>query len=98
MAQTVVLKEELDEEKLLKLFSVAKENGAHEVKLLEPILSGNLSTEKNLRKILYTAKDREKLIDIQHRANRKNNLQKITTFAYTARKSMVVVLVHNIHT
>lgn len=83
MAQTVVLKEELDEEKLFKLFRLAKENGAHEVKILEPILSGNLLTEEDLSKVLYSAEDRKKLIDIQHRANRKDNLPKITTFAYT---------------
>ena len=83
MAQTVILKEELYEEKLFKLFKLAKENGAHEVKILEPILSGKLLTEKDLSKVLYNAEDRKKLIDIQHRANRKGNLPKITTFAYT---------------
>lgn len=83
LAQTVVLKEELDEEKLFKLFRLAKENGAHEVKILEPILSGKLLTEKDLNKVLYNTEDRKKLIDIQHRANRKDNLPKITTFAYT---------------
>ena len=83
MAQTVVLKEELDEEKLFKHFKFAGENGAHEVKILEPILSGNLLGEKDLSNILYSVKDREKLIDIQHKANRKGGLPKITTFAYT---------------
>lgn len=83
MAQTVILKEELYEEKLFKLFKLAKENGAHEVKILEPILSGKLLTEKDLNKVLYNAEDRKKLIEIQHRANRKGNLPKITTFAYT---------------
>lgn len=83
MAQTVVVKEELDEEKLFKLFRLAKENGAHEVKILEPILSGKLLTQKDLDKVLYNAEDRKKLIDIQHRANKKGNLPKITTFAYT---------------
>lgn len=83
IAQTVVLKEELDEEKLIKLFMLAKDNGVHEVKILEPILSGKLLTEKDLSKVLYNAEDRKKLIDIQHRANRRGNLPKITTFAYT---------------
>lgn len=83
LAQTVVLKEELDEEKLFKLFRLAKENGAHEVKILEPILSGKLLSEKDFSKVLYNAEDRKKLIEIQHKANRNNNLPKITTFAYT---------------
>lgn len=83
IVQTVVLKEELDEEKLFKLFKLAKENGAHEVKILEPILSGELLNEKGLSEIFYTDKDRQKLINIQHKANKKKNLPKVTTFAYT---------------
>jgi len=83
MAQTVILKEELDEEKLFKLFKLAQENGVHEVKILEPILSGNLLNEKDLSKVLYSVEDRKKLIDIQHKANRKDGFPKITTFAYT---------------
>jgi MoaA/NifB/PqqE/SkfB family radical SAM enzyme len=83
MAQTVILKENLDEEKLFKLFKLAKDNGAHEVKILEPILSGNLLTEKELSNVLYTDSDREKLIKIQHKANKRSDLPKISTFAYT---------------
>lgn len=83
MAQTVVTKQELDEQELFKLFKMAKENGAHEVKLLEPILSGKLLTEKDLDKVLYSTEDRRKLIEIQHKANKKGGLPKITSFAYT---------------
>lgn len=83
MAQTVILKENLEEEKLLRLFALAKDNGAHEVKILEPILSGNLLTEKHLDNVLYSESDREKLIKIQHKANKRSDLPKITTFAYT---------------
>lgn len=83
MAQTVILKEELDEENLFKLFRLAKENGAHEVKILEPVFSGKLLTEKDLSNVLYNAEDRKKLIEIQHKANRDKDLPKITTFAYT---------------
>ncbi len=83
MAQTVILKEELDEEKLFKFFKFASDIGVHEVKILEPILSGNLLGEKDLSKVVYSAHDREKLINIQHKANRKGGLPKITTFAYT---------------
>ena len=83
MAQTVILKEELKEENIVPLFKLAKENGAHEVKILEPILSGNLLCVENLDKILYTQEDREKLIKIQHKANKRKDMPKITTFAYT---------------
>lgn len=83
IVQTVVTKDELDEEKLFKLFLFAKEKGAHEVKILEPILSGKLLDEKDLSEILYTVQDREKLIEIQHKANKKSKFPKITTFAYT---------------
>jgi MoaA/NifB/PqqE/SkfB family radical SAM enzyme len=83
MAQTVILKGNLDEEKLFKLFKVAKDNGAKEVKILEPILSGKLLTEKQLNNVLYTERDREKLIEIQHKANKRSDFPKISTFAYT---------------
>ena len=83
MAQTVILKDNLNEESLFKLFKLAKENGAHEVKILEPILSGNLLTEKNLKGIFYDNESRRKLIEIQHKANKVNGLPKITSFAYT---------------
>lgn len=87
MAQTVILKENLDEEKLFKLFKLAKDNGAHEVKILEPILSGNLLTEKQLNNVFYTSSDRDKLIQIQHKANKRSDLPKISTFAYTESES-----------
>lgn len=83
IAQTVVLKDEIDQGELFKLFKLAKESGAHEVKILEPILSGKLLTEKDLSKVLYSIEDRKRLIDIQHKANKKRDLPKITTFAYT---------------
>lgn len=83
MAQTVILKENLEEENLFKLFKLAKDNGAQEVKILEPILSGKLLTEKHLNNVLYTDSDREKLINLQHKANKRSDLPKISTFAYT---------------
>ncbi len=83
MAQTVILKDAIDEGELFKLFKLAKENGAHEVKILEPILSGELLNTANLSGILYDNEARKKLIDIQHKANRKKGFPKITTFAYT---------------
>ncbi|MCG8539060.1 MAG: radical SAM protein [Clostridia bacterium] len=83
MAQTVILKESLNEEDLFKLFKLASKNGVHEVKILEPILSGDLLNNENLSNILYSKKDRKKLIEIQHKANKISVFPKITTFAYT---------------
>jgi len=83
MIQTVILKENMDEEKLFKLFKLAKDNGVQEVKILEPILSGNLLTEKQLEGVFYNKIDREKLIKIQHKANKRSDLPKISTFAYS---------------
>lgn len=83
MVQTVILKENIAEEKLFKLFKLAKDNGADEVKILEPILSGNLLTESNLSSILYGPQDRKRLIEIQHKANKISDFPKISTFAYT---------------
>lgn len=86
MVQTVVIKSEVQEDKLFKLFKLAKEVGAHEVKLLEPILSGNLLTNQESNNILYDRLTSEKLIRIQHKANKQLNLPKITTFAYSESK------------
>lgn len=83
MAQTVILKDKLNKENLFKLFKLAKENGAHEVKILEPILSGNLLSDKKLKGILYDNESRKKLIEIQHMANKVKGFPKITSFAYT---------------
>ncbi|WZL72973.1 radical SAM/SPASM domain-containing protein [Clostridiaceae bacterium 35-E11] len=83
MAQTVIMKEDVNEQKLFKLFQLAKDNGAHEVKILEPILSGNLLKAQNLDDILYDDASRKRLIEIQHKANKKSGFPKITTFAYT---------------
>jgi MoaA/NifB/PqqE/SkfB family radical SAM enzyme len=86
MVQTVILKKDIDEEKLFELFKLAKRSGAHEVKILEPVLSGNLLNVTNLDEILYNQADRNKLIAIQHKANKIKALPKITTFAYTESK------------
>ncbi|WP_343184279.1 radical SAM protein [Anoxynatronum sibiricum] len=83
MAQTVALKANLEKDQLFKLFKLAGDHGAHEVKLLEPILSGKLLNEEKLDQILYGTADRKKLIDIQHKANQVKALPKISTFAYT---------------
>lgn len=86
IVQTVVLKNGIDEEKLHKLFSLAQDLGAHEVKILEPIISGNLLVKKDLEEIIYDDASRKRLIEIQHKANISGKYPKITTFAYTESK------------
>lgn len=84
MVQKVVFKQDVDEGKLMELFKLTKTNGAHEVRLLEPIKSGELfDTDEE---IFYTSENRQKLIDIQLRVNKQRNLPKVTTFAYTESK------------
>jgi len=86
MVQTVILKKDIDENQLFNLFELARQYGADEVKILEPILTGNLLNAENLDEILYSDSDRKKLIAIQHKANRVKTFPKITTFAYTESK------------
>jgi len=86
IVQTVVLKNDIDEEKLYKLFTLAQNLGAHEVKILEPIISGNLLMKRDLDEVLYDDESRKRLIQIQHKANGTGKYPKITTFAYTESK------------
>lgn len=86
MAQTVILRENISEDALFPLFRLAKEMGAHEVKLLEPLPSGNLLEDKNSKDVLYSKSDRERLIQLQHKANRIKSMPKITSFPYTESK------------
>ncbi len=83
MVQTVVLRESVERESLLKLFELAGECGAQEVKLLEPMPSGKLIGAKEAKRIFYDNSTRRKLVEIQHWANKRAGLPKITSFAYT---------------
>lgn len=83
MAQSVVTKDNVNEDKLFGLFKLARESGAHEVKVLEPILSGSLLKRMDVSDIMYDKPTRKKLVEIQHKANRMGVFPKITTFAYT---------------
>lgn len=82
MAQTVVPLERLSEASLHPLFRQAKAHGAHEVRILEPIRCGKLVHAPD--QLFYTDADRQKLREIQYRANaRPWEFPKITTFAHT---------------
>lgn len=81
IAQAVVYRQDLDEGALRALFRTARRAGAREVRLLEPIRSGNLAKEG--KDIFYAEEDRARLRAIQYRANAWPGMPKITTFAHT---------------
>lgn len=84
MVQKVVMKKDISEEKLLEFFKFAKKYNVHEIRLLEPIRSGKLLINAdNMKNVFYTKEDRDKLIKIQLKVNKKLNMPKITTFPYT---------------
>lgn len=83
MVNTVVYKNRLDEERLFELFALTRKYGAHEVRILEPILSGKLLNKADAVDIFFSNEDREKLIEIQKKANKRKDFPKVTTFAYT---------------
>ena len=85
MSQTVIPRNRINKEELFKLFAAAKEYGANEVKILEPIKCGNLA-EITAPDLFYTPQDRRKLIAIQMEANKISSFPKITSFAYTESK------------
>ena len=82
MAQTVVPRDRLTEDHLHRLFRQAKDHGAQEVRILEPIRCGKLLHSPE--ELFYTEQDREELRRIQYQANhRPRKYPKITTFAHT---------------
>lgn len=86
MAQTVLRRNMLhpsERENLIKLFKLAKSHGAREVRLLEPICSGNLLAADNPEGIFYTDEDRQAIIKLQEDMNRSFSFPKITAFAHT---------------
>lgn len=85
MAQIVVTKEMLNKKMLFEYFEFAKKIGVDEIKLLEPIRSGNLIINNN-EEIFITKKNKEFLHKIQKEANKISHFPKITTFSHTESK------------
>ena len=86
MSQTVLAKEMLRPERrseLLELFKLAQLHGAREVRLLEPICSGNLLSADNPEDIFYSSGDRADICRLQEEVNRLKNFPKITAFPHT---------------
>ncbi|KFZ26328.1 MAG: Antilisterial bacteriocin subtilosin biosynthesis protein AlbA [Candidatus Izimaplasma bacterium HR2] len=83
MIQTVILKDELNEDNIFDFFRKCAELNVDEVKILEPIRSGRYMVSDEGKKIFYDKASRSKLIGYQHKANKSRKYPKITTFAYT---------------
>lgn len=86
MAQTVVGRESLrpeNETHLLRLFRLAQQHGAREVRLLEPICSGSLLHRSDGHELFYSPEDRRAMISLQERINRRRGWPKISAFAHT---------------
>lgn len=84
LVSAVVYKRDLTKENLHRLFELAKEHGAHEVRIHQPMPRGELTDSREAEQIFYTAEDIARLNRIQFAANRtKNSFPKVTSLAYT---------------
>ena len=84
MVHAVVFKNELSKDNLFKLFKLVKRQGAHEVRLHEPVPCGGLLHTGNGDGIFYSAQDRRRLLRIQFAANRKlKRFPKVNSLPYT---------------
>jgi len=81
-AQMVVLKEQLNKKKLFKFFKLLKKHGVYEIRILTPIISGNLINESNIDDIIFNEEENKKLYKIQHKANKKFCIPKISVYSY----------------
>ncbi len=82
MAQCVVMPGDLDETRLEAICRLARDHGAREVRLLEPIPSGALRAA-HAESSFLTPEDRQRLIAFQHQANRQTDMPRVTSFAWT---------------
>ncbi len=84
LVSAVVLKRDLSNENLVSLFKLAREHGAHEVRIHQPIPRGRLSDPEEAAGIFYTREDVARLYRIQFAANRSlNAFPKVSSFPYT---------------
>lgn len=81
MIQLVATKESLANGDIWKMVEFARKLGIHEIRILEVMPTGRLL--KMSSQDILNFKERQKLIDIQKRANRRIGYPKVTTFAYT---------------
>ncbi|MBI4776413.1 MAG: radical SAM protein [Deltaproteobacteria bacterium] len=84
MVHAVVLKKELSREHLFKLFKLVKREGAHEVRIHEPVPCGGVLHAGNGDGVFYSEQDHRRLFRIQFAANRKlTRFPKVSSLPYT---------------
>ena len=83
LVSSVVFKRDVNETNLYTLFQLAEDNGAIEVRIHQPVPGGKLADPKDADQIFYTEETRNRLYEIQFAANRRDDLPKVSSFAYT---------------
>ncbi|QDU57904.1 radical SAM/SPASM domain-containing protein [Aeoliella mucimassa] len=84
IVSAVVYKNLLTRDNLLQLFRTAGEHGAHEVRIHQPVPSGELSDTEEAEDIFYTPDDIKMLHDLQFEINElRLDLPKVSSFTFT---------------
>jgi MoaA/NifB/PqqE/SkfB family radical SAM enzyme len=84
LVSAVVYRRHLNKQNLFRLFRLGKENGAHEVRIHEPLPRGELTDPGEAAQIFYTKEDVARLYRIQFAANQSaSGLPKVSSFPYT---------------
>ena len=83
VVSSVVYARDLHEENLHRIFRLARDHGAHEVRIHRPIPRGELSDQPK-EGVFHTQEDTERLIRIQFAANEAlDEFPKVSSFPYT---------------
>ncbi len=83
VVSSVVFRKYLNKEHLTALFELAKDNGAHEVRIHRPIAQGELAYSDQADEIFLQQEDVDRLFEIQFDANREKDGLKVSSFPYT---------------
>ena len=84
MEKILLLQRDLHRENLVRLFKLAQEHGAHEVRIHQPVPRGRLTDAEEPDQIFYTKEDEARLYRIQFAANRAvDDFPKVSSFPYT---------------
>jgi len=84
LVSAVVYRRDLTKDNLVRLFRLAKEHGAHEVRVHQPIPRGHLTDPEEAKQIFFTKEDVTHLYRIHLAANQsKEDFPKVSSFPYT---------------
>lgn len=86
MIQTVLFKNNATKENFLELLKLGKKLKVNEIRILEPIRSGNLFDNKEMEEVFMDKETKQKIIGFQNKYNRKIGFPKITVFPHTESK------------